>query len=610
MNEATGIEPENQRGKPALFGRALALSWRASPGLAVVSLLAALVQGAVPAGLTWLTKLLLDGVADPSVGMAQQLPTVLSLGLLGALTALTPHGSMYLAARMQRSIGLVMQGELYGAVNRIDGIAAFESPRFLDRLSLAQQAAVTAPAQLSAAIFGLLQNFVAGAGFLVVLIAINPWIVAVALLAAFPSLLVQLAAGRREASMMWRMSPRVRRQFFYQMLMTEPQAAKEVRLFGLGSFLAHRMQEETRQVHQAEDKVDRGILYSNAPIALLGALVATGGLVWIIGGTTGGTQSVGDVAAFVGAVGGLQMSVGAAVTIAVRCQAALLMFAHYDEITDSKTGPARVVEPRPIRKLATEIEFRDVSFRYEGTDSWALRHVSFTIPAGSSIALVGENGAGKSTLVKLICRLYEPTMGAILWDGVDVREFSVTELRDRLSVVFQDYVAYELSASENIGLGDLARMDDQDAIVTAANEADVHSVLERLPLGYETMLSRTFFQGIDDEFSGVNLSGGQWQRIAIARAMFRTDRDLLVLDEPSAGLDANAEEAMHKRLADYLGHMTSILITHRLGAVRDANSIMVLDEGSVLEWGTHDELIAANGKYAQLFTTQAARYVP
>ena len=568
----------------------------------------------MPAALAWLTKMLLDGVGNPAVALADQLPVVLGLGLLGIVAALTPHGSTYVAARLQRRISLIMQRELYGSVNRIDGISAFESPRFLDRLNLAQQAAVMAPTQVSSAFFGLLQTFVMGASFVVVLVVINPLIVVVALVAAVPGLMVQLAAGKREANMMWRMSPRARRQMFYQMLMLDSQAAKEIRLFGLGAFFAGRMQQETEQIHRAEDEVDRRILYSNAPLALLGALIAGAGLLWIIRQAARGNQSVGDVAAFVASVSGLQMAVGDAVRTAVRVQGSLLMFAHYDEITGFRpeTGShldlIRAAEPRPIRRLARGIEFRNVGYRYEGDDRWALRNVSFDVPAGSSIALVGENGAGKSTLVKLLCRFYDPTVGAILWDGVDVREFDVAELRDRVSVVFQDYMCYDLSASDNIGLGDLARRGEHGEIVSAANQAGLHSTLDELPLGYETMLSRTFFQGVEDGSAGVTMSGGQWQRIAIARALFRADRNLLILDEPSAGLDATAEQAIHDRLAEYRGRLTSVLITHRLGAVKNASSIIVLDDGSVVECGTHEELLARRGKYSQLFTTQAAKY--
>jgi ATP-binding cassette subfamily B protein len=229
------------------------------------------------------------------------------------------------------------------------------------------------------------------------------------------------------------------------------------------------------------------------------------------------------------------------------------------------------------------------------------------MPAGTATALVGLNGAGKSTLIKLLCRFYDPDRGAITWDGVDLRDLDLTELRERIGAVFQDAMAYDLSAAENIGIGDVGVLDDRPRIVAAAVRANVHHRLQALPRGYDTLLSTIYYPD-DDSGPGVLLSGGQWQRVALARAFLRDRRDLMILDEPSTGLDAEAEYDLHHRMRAQRAGATSVLISHRLGAVRDADRIVVLSDGAVAEEGNHDQLLAAGGRYARLYRLQASGY--
>ncbi|MFC4116317.1 ABC transporter ATP-binding protein [Nonomuraea zeae] len=264
---------------------------------------------------------------------------------------------------------------------------------------------------------------------------------------------------------------------------------------------------------------------------------------------------------------------------------------------------------KPLAPLLRGIELRDVWFRYSDDHPWVLRGVNLFIPHGHTVALVGRNGGGKSTLVKLLCRFYDPTRGAILWDGVDLRDVAPETLRDRIGAVFQDFVAYELTAADNIAVGDLAASEDQARVERAARDAGVHDTVAALPYGYRTLLSRGFTSEEEgEEAEGVLLSGGQWQRVALARAFLRRDRDLMILDEPSAGLDPEAEYEVHSRLARLRSGRTSVVISHRLGAVRDADRIVVLAGGVVAEEGTHAALLAGGGTYAQLFTRQAAGY--
>lgn len=321
----------------------------------------------------------------------------------------------------------------------------------------------------------------------------------------------------------------------------------------------------------------------------------------------------------VAAIAAVQGGISTLVNTMMSTHQDLSMFDHYLAVVDTPPDLPVRVSATPALPLRRGIQIEDVWFRYAPEHPWILRGVSFTIDHGHAVGLVGRNGAGKSTLVKLLCRMYDPERGAIRWDGVDLRDLEPAEIRGRIGAVFQDYMAYDLTVAENIGLGDLARQEDRGAIEQAAGKAGIHEELAGLPRGYDTMLTRMFFTGSEVEESqsgeaepgaGVVLSGGQWQRLALARALLRDQRDLLILDEPSSGLDAEAEYEIHHTLRGYRRGRTSLLISHRLGAIRDADKLVVLDQGTVAEQGTHTELVAAGGVYAGLFRLQASGYQP
>jgi ATP-binding cassette subfamily B protein len=320
--------------------------------------------------------------------------------------------------------------------------------------------------------------------------------------------------------------------------------------------------------------------------------------------------TAGDVTMLVAAIGGVQVALTSVTMSLASAHQQLLLFEHVLAVVDAGPDLPAAAHPVPVPALERGIELRDVWFRYSDAHPWVLSGVDLFLPAGEAVALVGRNGAGKSTLVKLLCRLYDPTKGAILWDGVDLRDMDVAELRRRIGAVFQDFMHYDLTAAENIALGDVDAVGECERITAAARLAGIHDTVAGLPHGYDTMLTRIFSSHEDeaDPETGVALSGGQWQRLALARALLRDKRDLLILDEPSSGLDAVAEHEVHTRLREHRAGRTSVLISHRLGAVRAADQIVVLDAGAIVERGTHDELMATGGLYAELFRLQSAGY--
>ncbi|WP_329101869.1 ABC transporter ATP-binding protein/permease [Micromonospora sp. NBC_01699] len=585
-----------------------ALVWQAAPLAACAYLMLAFVAGLTPVIVAWLTKLAIDELVS---GASMRVLLGLAAGLVatGTTAALIPPWNDYLRVSLGRSVGAHSLARLFTAVNRFAGLARFENPAFQDRLRLAQQAT-----GMSSQLVDDAQQVVRGllivAGFVGSLIVLSPLMVVIVLLAVIPTLVAEVALARQRADLTWRIGPAERREAFYAQLLGGVQAAKEIRLFGFGGWLRDRMLAERRSVDQAKRVLDRRDARTQSVLSGAAALVAGGGLVWALLAARSGNLTVGDLSMFVAAVAGVQAGLSGMVNQYAGVHHQMLLFTHYLDVVDA---PPDLPEPEPAREVSAlrdGIELRDVWFRYSDDHPWVLRGVNLRIPHGKAVALVGLNGAGKSTLVKLLCRFYDPTAGAIYWDGIDIKSFRPADLRARLGAVFQDYVNYDLTARENIAVGDLTALADEARLAGAARLAGIHDVLESLPRGYDTLLTRMFFSQADraDPETGVLLSGGQWQRLALARAFLRDRRDLLILDEPSAGLDAEAEYELHGRIRQHRDDRTSLLISHRLAAVRDADLIVVLADGVIAEHGDHTALIGRGELYARLFTLQASGY--
>jgi ATP-binding cassette, subfamily B, bacterial len=585
---------------------ALRLAWQAAPGWLAGHLAGTLVAAAVPAAAVWLLESTVDALVTP--GRPELVASAVGLVLAGLATAAVPSVTGYLRGEIGRAVGRRAQSELYEAAARQVGLARLEDPEFHDRLRMATQTGRTSPGDVVDGAIGFTQGLVMVAGLVLVLAAISPLVAVVAVLGLAPALVSEVLLSRARVRMMRSLTPTERRELFYAELQTSLTAAKELRLFGLFDLFRTRMIAELSRADRHRRRMDARELRAQLGLGLLSAAVLGAGLVWAVAMAGRGELGVGAVSAFIVAVTSLQGALTALVHKVATVYRALLMYEHYRVVLATPPDLPLAVEPAPTRALRRGVELRDVWFRYGPDKPWVLRGVSLFVPHGSATALVGLNGAGKSTVVKLLCRLYDPTRGSIRWDGVDLRELSVTELRDRIGAVFQDYVSYDLSAAENIGLGDVRTLGHRPGITAAADRAGIADTLEALPNGYDTLLSREYFDGDRDQADGVLLSGGQWQRVALARSFMRDGRDLLVLDEPSSGLDAAAEHEIHQRLRRHRAGATSVLVSHRLGVVRDADQIVVLVGGRITEQGTHETLLAAGGEYARLFHLQADGY--
>lgn len=580
---------------------------RAAPWLLTWQVLLTLSAGVVPVLLAWCTKMALDALTAHD--KAALIGWGLGLTALGVVASVLPHLGQYVGAGLQRQVGLHTMGTLFTAVDTFVGLGRFEDPVFLDRLRLARHGGGN-PARAVTGILGAARAATTITGFLATLVLLNPWMAGLVLLSSLPTLAAELASSRRRARMEWGIGPRERREMFYGGLLSSVEAAKEVRLFGTGRFLRDRMLAERRVSDAARRAVEHREVSVQTGLGALSALVSGCGLVWAVYEAHAGRLTVGDVTVFIAAVAGTQASLAVLAAEVAAAHQSVALFGHYLRVVQA--GPDLPVSPSSasLPALSEAIELRDVWFRYSPAHPWVLRGVSLRIPCGSSLALVGLNGAGKSTLIKLICRFYDPTRGSVLWDGVDIRDTDPAELRRRIGAVFQDFMHYDLTGAENIALGDLTALEDGGRLRAAARRAGIHDVLEGLPHGYDTLLSRVFMMESEkaDAVTGVVLSGGQAQRLALARAFLRDRCDLMILDEPSAGLDAQAEHEIHTSLREHRAGRTSVLISHRLGAVREADMIAVLHRGRITELGDHEALMTAGGEYARMFTLQAAGY--
>ncbi|WP_224362540.1 ABC transporter ATP-binding protein [Hyalangium versicolor] len=585
------------------------LFWQSGPRLAVILGLLTLVAAVLPAAIAYVGKLILDGVVAAAKGGGDPALRSHVMGLVGI-----EFGLMLVSALVERSLSLtreLLRANLGNLLNeRILAKALelelrhFEDSDTYDKMQNARREASSRPLSLVMQVFTIARNVVTLSTYAALLVSLAPWSVAVLVVASIPAFIAEArlaAEGFRLYS--WR-APEGRKLNYLEWILTRDSHVKEVKLFGLGQLVLGRY----RTLFQKFFNEDRALALKRMGWGLGLGILSLGAFygcyAFVANRAASSAISVGDMAMYLAvfrqgqtAFQGILSSIGS------MYEDALFMsnlFAYLDIPTGSEQP--RVLPPlKPPHGRNNAIELRDVSFKYPGKDAWALRHVSLTLKPGQKLALVGENGAGKSTLVKLLLRLYEPTEGSILYGGVDLRDMDVEDLRSRFGAVFQDFVRYQFSVAENIGLGHVPALEDRNRIVRAADLGGASPVITALPQQFDTMLGGWFEKGQE-------LSAGQWQKLAVARAFMREDAEVLILDEPTASIDAEAEHALFERFQALAADRIAIVISHRFSTVRMADQIAVLHNGQVEELGSHDELMAKDGRYAHLFHLQARGY--
>jgi ATP-binding cassette subfamily B protein/ATP-binding cassette subfamily C protein len=583
--------------------------WEADRRGTVAVALLTTVLALLPAAIAWIGKLIVDGVvvAARSGDPADR----------GRVLWLVAAELLLMAVQLSAGRLLALRRELLRGVlgNRVNErilekaleleLRHFEDADVYDKMQNARREASTRPLSLVMQTFAIAQNAVTLTALSGLLLRVSPVSVLVVVAASIPAFLAEAQLSADSFRLWTWRAPEGRRLNYLEWILTRDTHVKEVKLFGLGPLLLGRYRTLFRKFFEEDRRLALRRMRNGLAFGAV-SLVAFYGMYALMAGRAARAEiSLGDLTLYIavfrqgqGAIQAVLQAVGALY------EDALFMSNLFDYLAIPTGGEApRILPPRaPPRGRPGAVEIRDVSFRYPGRKEWALRNVTLTLAPGEKLGVVGENGAGKSTLVKLLLRLYDPTEGEIRLGGVDLRDMEPRELRDRIGAVFQDFVRYQFTAAENVGLGSPAHVEDRARVVEAARRGGASALIEALPSGFDTVLGGWFEAGHE-------LSAGQWQKLAISRAFMREEPELLIFDEPTAAIDAAAEHDLFERFQALAADRSAIVISHRFSTVRIADRIAVLHAGRLEELGSHRDLVARGGRYAHLFHLQAQGYI-
>jgi len=595
--------------------RALGLVWETSRWMMLGLALCTLVAGVLPAVAAWVGQLIVDGVVsameahqaatDPNL-LASITPVLTLVGIeavIIALIALAQRGLSAQQSLLRALLGQKVNVMILEKAGQLS-LSQFEDSELYDQLTRARREASTRPLALVNKTFGLLQNAISLGSFGVLLVQFSPWALLILVAGALPVFISEAKfSGDAFRLFRWR-SPQTRMQIYLETVLAREDSIKEVKLFGLEGLFLKRYRDIFTKLFAEDRRLTLRRESWGFLLGLLGTLTFYAAYAWVVIETIAGALTLGQMTMYLMVFKQGQAALSASLTaISGMYEDNLYLSNLYEYLEQPVEGENGTLTQGALP--GDGLRFEHVSFSYPGGDSVlqdpVLHDISLHLCPGQSLALVGENGSGKTTLIKLLTRLYHPTQGRILLDGSDLRDWSTQALRERTGVIFQDFVRYQLQVGENLGVGDTHAFNDQERWQNAARHGMADEFITRMANGYKTQLGRWFKNGQE-------LSGGQWQKIALSRAYMRENADILVLDEPTAAMDAAAEAEIFARFREHSRDKMAILISHRFSTVRSADLILVIDQGHIVERGTHEELLATAGRYAKLFQLQAAGY--
>ena len=588
-------------------GRALELVWSTSRALTLILAALTLAAGLLPAGVAYIGAHIVDAVVHASRvwatrGSAPLQPVYLWVvmeGVLIATLAGAQRGLSLCQSLLRAQLGQRVNVMILEKALTLE-LAHFEDSEFYDKLTRARREASSRPLSLVTRTFGLGQNAISLISYGTLLYRFSPWAVLVLLLAGLPSFIAETKfSGDAFRLFRWR-SPETRMQLYLETVLAREDHAKEVKLYGLGPLLLDRYRDIFSKLYGADRDLTIRRESWGFGLGLLGTLTLYGAYGWIAMSTVIARITLGQMTMYLMLFRQGQSAVSAMLSSIGGMYEDNLYLSNLYEYLETPVPLSRGIVQYGVRP-DDGIRFEQVSFTYPGANAPALQHINLHIRPGQSLALVGQNGSGKTTLIKLLTRLYEPGSGRILLDGTDLREWDESVLLQRIGVIFQDFARYQMRVGENVGAGDVVHFDDAARWRAASDKGMASEFIDTLPAGFDTQLGKWFRDGRE-------LSGGQWQKIALARAFMRSRADILVLDEPTAAMDAEAEASIYEHFRDLAGNRIAILISHRFSTVRMADQIIVIQDGRIIEHGSHEQLMAQSGHYAHLFSLQAQGY--
>ncbi|WP_296144869.1 ABC transporter ATP-binding protein [uncultured Flavobacterium sp.] len=585
---------------PAFFK----LVWKSSPKKTFFSFFFRILRSAMPVALLYVGKLIVDEVILLNSNNQIHDATYLwKLVALEFILAIATDGLNRIISLLDSLLGDSFSN--YTSVKIMRHAATLdleqsEDSEFYDKLERARQQTLGRTMLLSQ-IMGQIQDLISMAFLIGGLFTFNPWLIAILVVTILPAFLGESYFNNQNYSLTRSQTPERRELDYLRYLGASDETAKEIKIFNLADFVIGRFKKLSDQFYSDNSKLAKRRSLWGTVFSMLGSTGYYGAYVFIIMKTITGHLSVGDLTFLAGSFRQLRsLTEGILLRFTTISQGAIYLndFLEFFEIMPSIVVSKNPVPfPNPIQQGFT---FENVGFKYRHSENWANRYLNFTLHPGETLALVGENGAGKTTLVKLLSRLYEPTEGRILLDGIDLKEYDPKDLQHNIGVIFQDYLRYQMSLSNNIAVGDITQLDNEALIKKAAKGSTADALAEKLPNQYEQALGKRFNNGVE-------LSGGEWQKVALSR-IYMKESQVLILDEPTAALDARAEYEVFQRFAHMTEGKSAVLISHRFSTARLADRILVLDRGQLLEIGTHAELLALKGRYAELFALQARGY--